>query len=492
MAPLLVVSAVNIFSVPLFYRYLGVEMYALWLYIATFTGLFGFADLGLGVAVGRYMGVAFGRGDHAAVREYWGTGNLIAIPLLAVMGLVFAALGVVFGPKLINVSQENVGLFRACFVAGGLSLFLSFYCQFWNILLQAHLDFKFSGVVRIGTALLQVIPAVALAWATGNPLWIMLWSVAVGGLQLGLMAWYSRKHFHLGFDLRAARWARVREMAAYTGKTFAALVAGSTLGSIDRLVLGKLASTLDFAHYTICANVGARLQILGTSVMGPVFHNTSRTLSSGREASAAIYNEMFHFTFGWYLLASIWTAAWHPVFLRLWLGQELAAQVAPVFTPLVIAFCITALTSISGTQLGALNRVGTYLGFIVLAGLLAIAGVYIGWQAAGVVGVAYGFLCSRVAYLAQDLYVIRLIKAGGWLSVGPWLGVLAQCLVGAVFASALLVFPRDSFWLLLPAFVHAGLVAAWLLRHPIRRMASGFGVWRAAAATAPQKGIPGS
>ena len=43
---------------PLFYRYLGPEMYALWFYVLTFSGLFVFADLGLGSAVGRYMGVA--------------------------------------------------------------------------------------------------------------------------------------------------------------------------------------------------------------------------------------------------------------------------------------------------------------------------------------------------------------------------------------------------------------------------------------------------
>src|SRR5438046_2922583 len=108
LAPLLVVSAANVASVPLFYRYLGTDMYALWLYVITFSGMFGFADLGLGVVVGRYIGMALGRGDRAAVREYWGTGNLIALPLLALMGLVFALLGVAFGPAWFKVSPENV------------------------------------------------------------------------------------------------------------------------------------------------------------------------------------------------------------------------------------------------------------------------------------------------------------------------------------------------------------------------------------------------
>src|SRR5688572_17933219 len=87
--PLVVVRVVGFFSVPLIYRCLGDQMYALWGYVDTFTGMFGFADLGLGVAVGRYVGLALGKGDQAAAREYWGTGNLIALPLLGLMALLF-------------------------------------------------------------------------------------------------------------------------------------------------------------------------------------------------------------------------------------------------------------------------------------------------------------------------------------------------------------------------------------------------------------------
>src|SRR5437868_12293054 len=89
LAPLLVATFVNLFSVPLFYRYLGPEMYALWFYVLTFTGAFGFMDLGLGVAVGRYVGIALSQKDEKAVREYWGTGHAIALPLLLLMGLGF-------------------------------------------------------------------------------------------------------------------------------------------------------------------------------------------------------------------------------------------------------------------------------------------------------------------------------------------------------------------------------------------------------------------
>jgi O-antigen/teichoic acid export membrane protein len=471
MAPLIVVTALNLFSVPLFYRYLGPEMYALWFYVITFNGMFGFADLGLGVAVGRYVGVAVGKGDKQAVREYWGTGNLVAVPLLATMALLFIVLGVTFGPSWFKVAPENIQLLRACFVSGGLALFFNYYGQVWNILLQSYLDFRFSSLVRGLTAVLQVVPGILIAYLTRNPLYINLWSLLISILQLAAIILYCRRHYQLGIDMRWASRARAREMASFVGKTFAMLVVNCFFGSIDRVIVGRLGPAVSFTHYTIAANAAGRLQGLGTSVMAPVFSNTNQALGAGKtDSPTRIYNETFHFMFAWYLFASIWAGLWHPVLLRLWLGQDLGAQIAPLFTPIIVACSLTAIANISAAQLGALNRLGALLGFSFASGLATMAGVYFGWRLGGIVGVAYGFLLSRIAVVAQDIFAIRLLKAGGWLSSGPWLTVLAQLIVGAGFALIGSLFARGSFWQVIPAALHAALVSVWLLRHPLRRL----------------------
>jgi O-antigen/teichoic acid export membrane protein len=467
LAPLLVVTAVNLVSVPLFYRYLGAEMYALWFYVLTFTGAFGFMDLGFGVAVGRYVGVALGRNDFQAVREYWGTGNAIAIPLLAAMGLVFAVVGVTFGARWFNIDPSFIDLLRWSFVAGAVSLFLSYYGQFWLILSQAHLDFKFLSILRIATALLQIIPSIVLAWATRNPLILILWGTAISALQLSIFVWHAKKSYRLTFAFRHAEWHRAHEMAAYTGKTFASLVVGSVVGSADRLVLGKLALPFDFTNYAICSNVGGRILALSGAVMGPVFSNTNRAVGRGiRESVAAIYNEIFDFTFPWYALISIWIWLWHPILLRLWLGQSLAVAVAPFVVPIIVGCCLTAISNVSTAQLGSLNRVGTSLIFNIVTGALLIAGVLAGWRWNGVVGVAWAFLFSRVVLIIQDLFVIRSVGAGGWLAPRTWKHLGVQVAIGLALFSTVFIWPRTALWQLIPAILHAAVVAGWLLRQP--------------------------
>ncbi len=475
--PLLITGAVGFLSAPLFLRYLGNDMYALWGYIVTFNGMFGFADLGLGVAVGRYISVALGKNDQEAVRGYWGTGNLIMIPFLTLVSLTFIGLGVWLGPKWFNVLPGDVGLLRACFVAGGLGLFFGYYGTYWLFLSQAHLDFKFISLLRVAMTLLQILPSIALAFFTKNPVLLILWSALVSLLQLGIFVWHARRNYHLGLNLRAASLAHAREMAAYTGKNFFMLIAGSLFGSVDRIMLGKFAPTADFSPYFFSGNIATRLQGLSVAVMGPVFYNTARVVDGGREVAAKIYNETFAFVFEWYLLAAIWISLWHPVLLRLWLthtmgtklGEETAALVGPLLIPLVVACCLSAVANISNAQLASLNRLGATIGFNVAAGLLAVPGVWVGWNTAGLVGAAYGFLFSRIALVAQDLFAIRLIKAGGWLDVHTWLKAGAQGLIGAGFALVYLFIPRDSYWLLIPAGIQGGLVAAWLLRQPLRK-----------------------
>jgi O-antigen/teichoic acid export membrane protein len=482
MAPMLVTAAMGFVSLPLSRRYLGDDMFALWYYVISFGGMFGFADLGLGVAVGRYIGVALGKNDQEAVRSYWGTGNLIIIPFLMLMTVTFVGLGAWLGPKWYNVSPVHANLLRACFVAGGCGLFFGYYSQYWNILTQAHLDFKFIGVLRATTALLQVIPALVLAYLTQNPLVVVSWGALIALLELGVFVWHGRKNYQLGLNFRVASFTRAREMAVYIGKNFLGLIVGSTFSQIDRQILGRFASHADYNNYTFAGNIGNRLQSLSVAVMGPVFYNTTRAVGGARNASAsAIYNETFSFVFEWYLLAAIWVGLWHPVLVRFWLvhtmgmelGQQTALQVAPLLTPLVVACCISAIANISGAQLASINRLGAAIGFTATAGVLATAGVWMGWHVAGIIGAAYGFLFSRVAYLAQDLFTIHLIKAGGWLDLHTWLKIGAQGMVGAVFALSYLLFQSDSYWLLIPAALHGGLTAAWLLRHPARKFIAG-------------------
>ena len=72
------------------------------------------------------------------------------------------------------------------------------------------------------------------------------------------------------------------------------------------------------------------MQSLSVAIMGPVFFNTARVSQDDNHAAAKIYNDSFRFVFEWYLFAAAFVALWHPVLVRLWLGQQHATPIAPL------------------------------------------------------------------------------------------------------------------------------------------------------------------
>lgn len=466
MAPLLVVTVLNLVSVPLFYRYLGPELYALWFYVITFTGVFGFMDLGLGVTVGRYIGVELGQGRTDRVKAFWGTGHAAGLVLLLLFALVFGVIGVWGGPKWFNVDPEKAGLLRAAFIAGACGVFLSYYGQFWQILAQTHLDFIYLAKLRTAISLAQILPSLLLAKWTSNPVALIAWSALIGMAQVAVLMAHARRRYGLGFEWACWDTARLREMGPYMGKTFASLVLGIWSGGLDRLMLGRLAPPVDFAHYNIAGNVGGRILGLSQAVMGPVFHHTSRTIGSsdGSHSAARVFNDAFDFLIGWIVLGVVWAFCWQEPFLQLWLGPETGLQVAPVFAPLIAGFGIMAIANISGAQLGPLNRLGLGLLFQISGGFLTLAGCWLGWHWGGITGAAWGFLASRITYFLQDLTVIRLVGGGGWLARKTWLMVGGQVLLGMALFFLASWFPSHPAVAWSLAIVHAGGAALWLSR----------------------------
>jgi O-antigen/teichoic acid export membrane protein len=409
--PLLVTSVISLVSVPLYFRVLGDAMYAMWFYIGTMTGAFGFMDLGIGVAVGRYIGVAMGRKDNQAVREYWATGNAIVLPLILFFAAVFVMVGAIWGAHWFKIRIAEVSGFRWAILFSGIGLFFNYYGQMWYVLAQAHLDFKYLAMLRTWFGLATTIGILIVALITKNLVAISLYSTLLAALQFILLLRRSEKNYGLPL-LRPSDFRRKRllEILPYTMKTFGQLLIGSIVGSVDRMIMGRLAPAGDFAAYGASQNVGGRIAGLSVAIMGPIFHNTTRGVGGDAAKNPGeIYRESFEFMFPWCSLIIVGVFFWSGPVTHLWLGAKYGPSVSEAFPWIVTALSITAIGNISGAQLGGLDRLGIGLILQIVSGLLAGACVWIGWNISGLAGASLGFLISKGPWLIQDALVRRLV-----------------------------------------------------------------------------------
>ena len=408
--PILLLTILSLVTVPIYYHSFGPEMYALWFAVQTMTGSFGFMDLGMGVATGRFVGVAIGRGDFAAAREYWASGNLVNLGFLGAMALIFGLLGSFGGAQWFQAVQFDHPVFLGCIWASAAGLFVNYYSQGWQILLQAHLEFRWLSINRSLFSLVAGIGMATLASQFHNPFPSILFGVGLGVLQLASLMARAHHQHQMGPSLKYARWARLKEMFSYTGKTFLSLMSGSVLGSLDRWVLGRVAGAAPFVSYNVASNLASRAQGLSVAVMGPIFHESSRGVGRDDMARLAdIYRRSFTLLAPIYILPSLWITFWQSPWLVLWLGPELGAKVSVVLPFLIWAASLSALANISGAQLGPLNMVGT--GTMIQSISWACSGllVWAGWQLHGLEGSAAGLLAGRVVLFFQDALVRRKI-----------------------------------------------------------------------------------
>lgn len=412
--PILVTSVISVVSVPLYFQYLGEEKYALWIFIATLTGAFGFMDLGMGVATGRFMGVALGRNDIEAVKEYWATGNAIVFPMVLLFAIGFVIVAAIWAPSWFRVAPEDLSMMRWAIFWGGCGLFFSYYGQMWHMLAQTYLDFKFLSLLRTVTSLVTTLGTVVVALWTKNVAAIVFFGLAIGIIQFGVLWNRGILHYKLPFRWQLFKKSRLLEMLPYTSKTFATLLSGSLLGSLDRLFLARLAPAADFAAFGVSQNIGGRLTGLSVAVMGPVFHNTTRGVGGDASRSPAIvYQESFRLLFPWFSLAIIGVFFWSGPVTELWLGDKYGAAVGQAFPWVVAGLCMNAISNISGAQLGGLNRVGTGLFIKIIAEASSALGVILGWHLQGLNGAAIGFFTARCIWFYQDYLVRR------WVGVSP-------------------------------------------------------------------------
>lgn len=467
--PLAVNVVLNLISVPLFYRYLGADNYALWFYVQTLSGSFGFADLGLGVTMGRYVGVALGQQDQAGARAYWASGHLPALIVISALSCVFIAIGALGGPAWIDCKTIDTRVMQYAFLVGGLTLFAGLYSQLWLILSQAHLDFGFLAVVRSAGTLLAIGPAIYLAYSTHDTIMVLCWSLIACLIQGGALVARAAWSYGGGWGFHGATADHLKKMLSFSLKTVAGMIINAPFFIIDRILLSRWVPAASFAHYSIASNVGQRLHAFSTAVMGPVFHNATHLIGSkDLEGPAKIFNTSFGLVFNWYLFAGIWIAVWNKPVLDLWLGPELAVPVSAVLTPVIIGWCLRAISTTSAALLGPMDRMGAATLFNLFNGLITTASVWIGWRIGGFAGAAWGFAVSQIGWIAQDIFVTLLIGGGGWLAAATWWQTAIQIVVALlfIFIAQLPMFSGTNGMLTLAA-IHGIAVSAVLLHRNI-------------------------
>lgn len=338
-------AAIGLAVVPLYLKYLGIEAYGLIGFFTTIQALFQLLDLGLAPTINREVARASASGNlretgkllHTLAVIYWGMAGLIA--LIVITAATFIAQYWIHSK---TIPQETIahavmlmGVVVACRWPIGL---------YQGALMGAQRLTVSSGINMLMVTFGNLGAVGILAFVSPTIEAFFLWQTLIGliyALVMRRAAWsVLGGTTHALFSAQELKriW---RFSAGIGGITITTLI----LTQIDKVLLSKILSLENFAHYTLAGVVAGGLAVLIAPVFNAIYPRFSALVSQDEIGELTNLYRLGTRLLGAVLFPiAFMVALFSQDLIWLWTGNEgLASNVAPIVSLLLIGTAINGI-----------------------------------------------------------------------------------------------------------------------------------------------------
>ena len=425
--------AVSIATVPAYLHLIGLERYGVLSVCWLLLGYFGLFDIGLGRAITQKIARTDIADVATANRLFWtaiwmSLGLMVAAGFLLVPAAYFALTMMKFETAAVAAEVADTLGWLA------LSLPVAMLIGILNGALQGRERFAaLNGVDVLSSSLSALVP-LAIAWLVGPTLWMLVaGALAVRLLSAGLLFLFCRRAIPLtrpfGIDRTVAKG-----LLGYGGWVSVTSIIGPMLVFWDRFAIGWVLGAAAVSVYVLAFTVIQRAAVLPnalTRAMFPRFAHGDDEYAATIQGSAIMFLSVVMTPVMILVMALV-----YPL-LTVWLGKELAVQVAPVLLILLPGIWFNGLAHIPYNYLQATGRPNVVAIVHTIEILPYIAVLMAGLYAFGIPGVALAWSLRTTA----DALLLFSRSLGGLKALRPVVGA-AALLSGSTIAA--LVLPAGS------------------------------------------------
>jgi O-antigen/teichoic acid export membrane protein len=444
-------------TVPLFIRVIGIERYGVMALVWLLLGYFGLFDLGFGQAMARRIAILREAPAVQRAQVFW-TGTCLSVLTGAAGGLLLYAAGTWLFGHVLSVPPGLRGEFRACLPLVAMALPIVTFISALSGSLQGREAFGPLNLSQVtGGVLYQVLPLLAASLVSPSLPGLVLAAIAGRLVTAGMLFWFCRARVP-ALSRPGLTAAEIPALLTYGGWLTLTGVISPLLTVFDRFVIGAVSGMGAVAAYTIPFNLVMRLAALPGSLQGALFPRfaAAAPAEAGRLQGRAVL-----------IVAGVTTPmlvtalfAMQP-FLRLWVGPGLAGAAAPVGLILIPGLWANILAFIPYGFLQSRNRPDVPAKFhaaelIFYAPLLFIltrhfgaAGAAAAWDIRSAADAVLLFAASRLmpGLLSCSFGLGLVLAAFFWVSAGVQSPLLYWSagggLLGVSGVWSVMILPRD-------------------------------------------------
>lgn len=455
----------TIFTTPFVLHRLGVDAYGILSIVTIVAGYLAFLDLGLNVAVIRFIAAHDAKGETAEIVRVTETALFVFLVMAAMAAAVLLFLSVSFARLLSvpdNLQADAVFALRLGAISFGVNLVMGVFSAVPRALQRFDIVNLFN--VVIGT--LQIAGTVVLLACGMGLLSVVVWGCVLSVISLVTYIAVAKRliptiSVRPRFDSK-----RFRELFRFSGFVMASNFTGVASAHSEKLILGALAPIAQVTYYAVPFNLASRVLTLIPnnmfSVLFPAF--AAMGVTDKPETIRDAYMRAFKLIFLAVAPISILMMVFGSDLLRLWIDAEMGSNGGPVLTVLGVAILINAPAWVSvtvGQSLGrpalvAASQVIHLLTLIVFGVILVprygAFGAALAWLAGNVVGIPVlvllvnrYVLAFRTATMLRESLLRPLVAASATLVVAyllkpivsGWVTLGVACVIVTGFYLAL-------------------------------------------------------
>lgn len=439
----------SLVTIPAYITLIGEARYGVLSVAFLLLGYFGLFDLGLGSATAQRIAVV-GDAPGARAATFW-TALLMNVALGCIGGILIWPVAMYFFGHVFNVEAPLRAEMSAAVPWLSLALPLATASGVLTGALQGRSRFLELNIVSIVTsALTQVVP-LAVAWAIGADLRLLLPAVVFCRLvAIAILFERCRIHVFAGSTPRFSR-ADARSLLHFGGWVTITSLVGPLMVVLDRFAIGATLGAKAVTHYVVPFQLVEKSAVVPAALCSALFPrlaaepaSQANTLAvTAMKALASLMTPLV--VLGLFLIGP---------FLRWWLNPEFAGYASTPARILLLGFWVNALARIPYVSLQAAGRPDVVAKCHVAELGPYLLALYLGLQGWGLAGAAAVFSVRALVDCAL------LMHFAGFLRVGLRVLGVPALLVLAAFALAMGLRP-DLGWYLVLALLAVGLTMRW-------------------------------
>jgi O-antigen/teichoic acid export membrane protein len=419
------VLLVSLISIPITVRYLGAELYGIWITISTTIAMLVYLDVGIATTLTNLISESFAQDDPESAGHYFSTAFWMSVSL----SIGFATAGWLLWPHidfgyLLGIRDPALipSVSRAVMVAAFLFL-LGLPAGLATRALAGYQELHVANLFSAGGNILALFSIVLVVALRGSL--VMLVAAYAGAIVLGsavCLLWVCFIHKPwLRPSPEKVRLHLLRNVLSTGGQFFLIQIAGLVVFNSDNLVISHFLSPSEVTPYSVTwrlVTYANAIQILSNQALWPAYAEAWARGDIAWMRSA--YARLRWMTIGALIVACAVLIPFGRWIILIWAGR-LSVPNMPLLLLMCVWMAIYAITANQACLVGATSRVGKLsISAVVAAAANLVLSMH--WvRTMGTFGVLLGTVASYIIFIlvVQAIEVRSILRTKTRAAVGP-------------------------------------------------------------------------